>query len=537
MKKIISLIKVSLNHDMNIFRIHTKKQNAFYKIGLPLIITFYIIIIFALYAYKMMDFLKPVHLEFVVLTLFALVISFVTFIEGVYKSGSLLFDCKDDQLLLSLPVKRNTVLFIRIFKLYVFEFLYNSLFILPAMVIYAANINPNFSYYLVSIIALLLLPIIPIILSCLVGFIITFLSSKFKGKNFFQTVFTTLFLILIIYISYNMDGFMNNLAQNASSINDLITKIYYPVGAYISLINDFSIKNFIIYIVSHLAILSLTIFILGKLYFRINSNFKRVLVNHKNNHYKIKSRSKMITFIKKELNKFISTPVFVTNAGFGLVLFIVACIFASLKFDYIAGLIMKIYPGIKVDLIKSQLPVFMFGLVCFTSLMTSITSSMISLEGRAFNILKSLPIKPFNIVIYKLLAALIIMIPCIFIGDIIVFIRFKFDLISIILILFASIILPLTSELIGIIVNLKYPKLDALNDTEIVKQSISSMISVFIGISLIGITLFSSFKMLDFGFESYIIISILIIIYILISLMLFLFLLLNCDKSFNNITS
>ena len=33
----------------------------------------------------------------------------MTIIEGVYKAGPLLFNCRDDQLLLSLPIKRRTV--------------------------------------------------------------------------------------------------------------------------------------------------------------------------------------------------------------------------------------------------------------------------------------------------------------------------------------------------------------------------------------------------------------------------------------------
>ena len=71
----------------------------------------------------------------------------------------------------------------------------------------------------------------------------------------------------------------------------------------------------------------------------------------------------------------------------------------------------------------------------------------------------------------------------------IIFISFRFDILSIILILIASVLLPLISETIGIIVNLKYPRMDVKTDTEVVKQSMSSAISVFIGMALTGITI------------------------------------------------
>ena len=535
MKKIISLIRVSLNHDMNIFKINTKKDNKFYKFFLPLFFTFYLMIIMGVYAVRLMDMMVPLKLEFAVLTIFGLLISLITLIEGIYKSGSLLFNCKDDDLLLSLPIKRNTILFIRIFKFYIFELLYNSLFLLPAIIVYAAWMHPSFTYYFSSLIALLLLPIVPILLSCIIGFVIASLSSRFKGKNMFQTLFSTIFLLGILYVTYNIDKWISNIHENVSNINDAIMRLYYPVGAYISLVNDFDIKVLVIYIFSHILIIFIIVFVLGKVYFKINSGFKRVITNH-NNKYIVRSSSKMVAFVRKELNKFFSTPVFVTNAGFGLVLFILTCIFFSVKYNDLVSIVNAGY-NIDISFIEKSLPSIMFGIVCFGTFMTSITSSMISLEGRTFNILKSLPIRPIEIVLYKVIASLVIIIPCILIGDIIVFVRFKFDIISILLILIASILLPFITELIGIIVNLKYPKIDYVNDTEVVKQSMSSLVSTFIGMGLVAITVILLYKMLDMGIGNHLILLIFLIIYGIVFLVLWMILIKTCDKSFNNINS
>ena len=51
--------------------------------------------------------------------------------------------------------------------------------------------------------------------------------------------------------------------------------------------------------------------------------------------------------------------------------------------------------------------------------------------------------------------------------------------------------------MVGLLVNLKYPKLNYSNDTEVIKQSMSSMISVFIGmIVFVGFT-YGLFKFVD----------------------------------------
>ena len=128
----------------------------------------------------------------------------MTIIEGVYKTGPMLFNCKDDQLLLSLPIKKQTVLFVRIIKFYIFELLFNSLFLLPVMIAYIKWADViSWTYYLSSIIMLLFLPIVPIIISCFLGSIISSLSSRFKYKNAAQIIISMAIVLgmLLVYLT------------------------------------------------------------------------------------------------------------------------------------------------------------------------------------------------------------------------------------------------------------------------------------------------------------------------------------------------
>lgn len=536
MKKFFSLIKANMSEGMNLFRISTKNKNTFNKIFLPIILTLVLMGVMYSYSEMLMQELEKANMEFVLLTVFIIFISVMTIFEGIYKSGNLLFNCKDDNLLLSLPIKKNTVLFLRVFKFYLFELLYNSVFLVPSIIVYAIHTNPNFMYYIVSFIGLLLFPIVPILISCICGTIITFIASKFKGKNIVQTIITVIFILGIMYLSYNFDGLLTNIAQNASNINDFITKVYYPAGAYIELITKFSTIKLLEFILINIGLLIITIILIGKVYFNINSNVKSVKLGKTNKNYKIKTLTPTKSLIKKEFNRFINSPVFITNAGFGLVLFILGCILITIKYESIVEQITNSIPTMNLEFINSFIPAVFFGFICFTSFMTSITSSMISLEGKSFSILKSLPIKPFRIIQSKILTAVFIMLPCIIIGDIIIFIRFKFNIISILFTLIASVLLPLISETIGIIVNLKYPRMDAQNDTEVVKQSMSSSLSVFIGMGLIGITLFLLFKAISANIPNNIILLIFISVYAIIYLGLQIFLHKTCEKSFDNIT-
>lgn len=535
MKKIMSLIKASMTENMSLFKIKNKNQSDKTKKLLPIMLAILVFGSIWSYANIFMEPLEEMHVEYILLTLFVAITSLLTLVEGIYKSGSLLFDCKDDNMLLSLPIKKSTVLFIRIFKFYVFELLYNSLFLVPAMVVYATKVNVDISFYIVSVIAVLLLPIFPIVISCLIGFITTLFSSGFKYKNIVQIIVTTLILLVTMYLSYNFKEMIENLAQNAESINELITKIYYPAGAYIKLVTNFNIQDLLIFIAIHIAVVAVSIFIMSKVYFKINSKNKIIKKGTKNSNYKIKTNKPLKSLIKKELGKFINTPVFVINAGFGLVLFIVGCVLVCMNFEGIAGQIANQEIGLTIENLREYTPVVLFVLIVFASFMSSITSSMISLEGKTFNMLKSLPIKPFTIITSKIYAAVLIMIPFILIGDLIFFVRFNFNIVEIVLTLLVSIILPLISETVGILINLKYPKLDAENDTEVVKQSMSSMVAVFAGMILTGIFSFllAIGVIMKLPTDLYILGA--LIVFLLIYLMLDLYLSKRSVKEFNKI--
>ena len=239
--------------------------------------------------------------------------------------------------------------------------------------------------------------------------------------------------------------------------------------------------------------------------------------------------------MKKELNRFVCSPVFVINAGFGLVLYVVGCILVTIKLEGTVQTLTEQGMPITIEEIKANMPLIQFGLVCFASLMTSITCSMISLEGKTFNILKSLPIKPSKIIMSKVYTAVLIMIPFILIGDLIMFIKYTFNIWEILIILALTIIMPLVSEIIGIIANLLYPKMNAENDTEVVKQSMSSFVSVIAGMVLTGLTIYLLVKAVQQNIQTEIIMLLGLGIYTLAYFILMLYLKKVGTKKFNEI--
>ena len=542
MKKLWSLIKASMTSDMSLFKIKAKK-NSKMKFLLPIIIGGYLMFFIWATASSMFEQLDAAGLCYVLLSLFVFGISVMTIFEGIYKSGSLMFNCKDDDLLLSLPISKKTVIFIRMFKFYIFEVMFNSLFLLPVMISYIRWGNIEWTYYLVSAIMLLLLPIIPIVISCFLGAFISSISSRFRFKNAVQIIISMCLLAIIMFFSANMDGAYNYIIKHSSSINDMITKLYYPAGVYAKLVTDFKVIDLIIFIAINIGVAGLATVILSKFYFKINSRLKSISTVSKSKHVNIgdltiKAKTPIRSLVGKEMGTFFKTPVFIINAGFALFLFLIMTGAVAVKYNDIINLLTGAEEsgfGFAKDVVINNQSIFIYLLIMFTAFMTSITNSVISLEGKNINILKSLPVQPKTIIMGKVLASLVITTPFLLIGDIVLFIICKINIIEALLLLVLSILLPLVSHFVGIIVNLKFPKLDWENATEIVKQSFSSFLSVMIGMVLLVIN-FTIISNIVGEINSTILLVIITAIYILIDILLYLYLATKGSKDFNKLS-
>ena len=310
MKKLISLLKATMSQDMSIFIIKSKNKSKINKIILPIFLTLVVMFAIGSYAQMFAEVLAPNNLTYIVLTMFIMFTSLLTIIEGIYKSQGILFEAKDNDLLFSLPISKSKIFFTRVFKLISFQFLYNSLFMLPAIVVYAIYEKPNLSFYILSLIMLVLLPIISTIIGCIIGYIIKGLSSKFKARNIIQIVLTSIMLVFIFYFSLNIQGMIANIAQNANSINNVITRIYYPAGLYINLIQNFNILDLVILLAINIIPAILFIYIASIFYFKIISKLGEKTNNSRKVNLKkasdkiFKVKSQLSGLINKEMKRF-----------------------------------------------------------------------------------------------------------------------------------------------------------------------------------------------------------------------------------------
>lgn len=483
MKKLISLLKATMSQDMNLFKV---KRGESKNKAVILILTLIVMFAVGSYAYMIAEVLSQINQTIVMVNIFIIITTLITFIEGIYKSQGILFEAKDNDLLFSMPIEKSKILFTRIAKLIIFQTLYNSLFIIPAFAVYIYFERPDAMFYIITVLMIFLLPIIPTILSSIIGYIVKGISIKFKLKKLLQTILTLVFMIGIFFVALNLESMLGDIEQNADNINQSLSSVYYPVKLYSNLVQNFNIIELLKLLAINIIPTILFICIASIFYFKIISKTteksgkrsKSISLNNKT----LKRRPKVISLIKKELKRFFDSPVYIINTMFGGVIIIATTIGIAINFDELVNaLIGQVDIGINKEQIINLMPKIFYEIVVFTSCLTSITSSMISIEGKSFNITKSLPVPTKKILLSKIMASNILSTPLILISDIIFFVAFETQIIDIIYILLISIIMPTLIAIIGLLINLRFPKMDASSDTEVIKQSASSAIAVFIG--------------------------------------------------------
>ena len=225
---------------------------------------------------------------------------------------------------------------------------------------------------LVLLLMIFLLPIIPTILSSIIGYIVKGISIKFKLKKLFQTVLTLVFMIGIFFVALNLEQMIGGIEQNADNINQSLESVYYPVKLYSNLVQNFNIIELLKLLAINIIPTILFIYIASIFYFKIISKTteksgkknKSISLNNKI----LKRRPKVVSLIKKELKRFLDSPVYIINTMFGGVIIVATTIGIAINFDeMLNAFVGQIGMGIDREQIINLMPKIFYEIVVFTS--------------------------------------------------------------------------------------------------------------------------------------------------------------------------
>jgi ABC-2 type transport system permease protein len=399
----------------------------------------------------------------------------VLLMTTVFKIKGTIFGFKDYDMVMSLPISTGGIVASRLLILYAMNMLFVTMLIVPMMLAYGILASPSVQFYVLGFIAMLFLPLVPIVIASFIGAIIAYLASKFRYSNLLNIFFTMGLLALFVGLSFTVEDNGEELVDMSRNLTAQIYSFYPLAKLYTMGVGDYDLVSLGLFIgISAFAFILYTVVV--KMVFRkMNTVMMTGRAGVKYKHRHLKTASPIKALYSKEMKRYFSSTVYVLNTGFGIVMLTLA----ALALFFVDA----------QTVFGSELPANMIALVgptliSFCVMMCCTTMASISLEGKNLWILKSLPVEPKTIYLAKIAVNLTILLPAV-IDAVLLGIALKADLLLILLMVLLVVVCGVFISIYGLLINLHMPNFNWSNEAMVVKQSAASMITVFSGMGVV----------------------------------------------------
>lgn len=453
----------------------TKGKASTGKKILMIVLFAYVAVVFSgLFGMMFYTIAEPFHmmnLDWLYFALMGIIIIMFCFLGSVFMTEHEMYEAKDNELLMSMPIKNRDILLSRVCIILLLNYIYELIIAGPAFGVYVYTVGMNLVQMIMFIIVFMTLPLFVLALSCFIAWIIAHVIVRIKLKNVIGVIlFMVFFGLYMIGVNY-IEEYIVYLVQNGKTIAEAVEKGLYPIYHMGLAITNGNIINLIVYLICALVPFVLVIYIVSHNFVR-TATMKPKMKKVKYKARPMKQNSAIKALVIRELKHFSSSTMIMMNAGMGIVLTVLAAI-------------AMIFYADKLQVITTvpQIQEYITPLLCLLGLsvgsMNIITASSISLEGNRLWLLKSLPIHYFDILKSKLYVHMILCVPANLIFSIVASFIMKVSIWDAMIIIIVPNIFTLLIALFGLLMNLWKPKFDWINETVCVKQSMPVMITMF----------------------------------------------------------
>lgn len=478
----------------NSFRKNDKDKKKKFYLYLAMIVGFLpLLIMISVGAYQITPQViqSGIFMEFlvVIMTMAQLTIFFF----GIFSILAYMFFSEDAEFLAALPVKKSSLFMSKLTMVYINELIVSSIILIPMLFITGISaINHGFplngAYFIFSILAIFIMPLIPLLLVSLLAFPMMYIVTFFKRRAVLSSVVTILLFIgfMAMYL-----GMVNGMASRDSSLvsgeqlyNLLIRfrdiAFFNTFYAKAMLFDNFFV-NIGLFLLVIIASLAITILVSSSLY---HKSVMAQLESVRENGGKGKIYSKQgiaKAFLIKDFKMLIRNPGFAFQSFMGPILTPIMVMFMAKSFQV----------PVEENGDMQMTAMMTIGFILFLTTMllcgTNFVSSVaFTREGKYFYFNKYLPIPYKELIKGKVQFAIISGMVGTVLATLVVAFTVDISLINVLMFGSSLGLMNVGFVYMGIYRDLKKPKLDWNNVQEAVKQNFNAMVPMFFG-SGIGI--------------------------------------------------
>lgn len=406
----------------------------------------------------------------------------MTLIGNVYATQNQLYNARDNELLLAMPVKMEQICLSRMVFLLLGSAGYMLMITLPAFIVYWVRFGmtlPVLAGYLILFICMVLLCQS---LSCVLGWLLHLLLSRIRSKALGSLLFMTVFMVVYFWVYAKIMTRFEDILGQMMALGGELAVLFTDLGGFFVWLGQGVMGS----LSALLIILGITIPVSVLGYLFTIATFRSSLLIRKSADKSGSGRaaqgvhSPAMAICLKECRRFFTCSIYLMNMGLGIVLTallgIAGVVFRSQVTEYLAA------TGLPMDVFLPLGFLFSFG---FLQSMNAVSAPSISLEGKSLWILGSLPVDGWTILSGKLLFHLLATVPVSVLAVLVLGIVYGISPAVLVCLVLYTAAIPVLSGILGLWFGMQFPRFDWMNEAYPCKQSLAVLFTM---LSMMGIS-------------------------------------------------
>ena len=392
---------------------------------------------------------------------------------SVFNTYSSLYDARDNDLLLSMPIPVRDIMAARLIGVYLMGLMYSGVVIAPAVCVYFITARPGISAVCTVLMAVMV-TVLVLILSCILGWIVAKIAVKLKNKSIITVIVSVAFLGGYYYIYFKANEIISGIVANREAIAAKVRASAYPLYIFGKAFAGDVLPTIIISLII-LALLAATWLIMSRTFLKlVISSGKTEKAVYKEKAVKRQGADRAL--LRREISRFLSSPSYMLNCALGSLFLIAVGIFSLIRGAWLVDILTQ-----SNESLVEYAPALSCLGVCVLSSMNIITAPSISLEGKSLWIARSLPVSSWQILKAKLGLHLLFTCVPVLICSICFCIALGIDAVASAAVIIIPQIYTLLCAVSGLRVNIRMPNLTWSSESGAVKQSLGIMLAMCLG--------------------------------------------------------
>lgn len=420
-----------------------------------------------------------------ILPLLYLAASFVILFFSVLKAGEMMFQMRTYEMLISLPVRKSAIVISRFLVMYLTNFVISLLVLVPGLAVYAYAKRPGVTFYLFGLLGAAVLPLLPLALASVLGAGVAALSARMRHRSLVASALTFLLVIGVMAGSAMLgtldeEELLGLLLDFAVLASVWIGRLYPPAGWFGESVLQADVYRFLLLTGVSLAAFLAVSMLISHWFVQISSALCAVTSRNNYRMERLKRSSVRRALYVRERKRYFASSIYVTNTAACSLLML---LFAGALLFFGDGQLSMLLELDRTGRLNRMVPLL---LALFGTMMPT-TACAVSMEGRQWWILRTLPVSAREIFDAKILVNLTVACPFYLISEFCMLAALRPDPLGALWLVLLPAVYILFASVAGISVNLCFPVFDWDTEARVVKQSAAVTVWMVVALAAVGL--------------------------------------------------